>query len=105
MSNPTGSGSEGQAHLPQSRNENVSRELRKLREAWPASSDVRVEISFEVDGQKHAGTLIEFSERGAKLAAELRPHVGSKIKVGRVVARVVDWFDGGIGIEFLDVAD
>jgi hypothetical protein len=87
---------------------NLLSELRVLyglhgaREVRPSSP---VEVTFEVDGQSHPGTLIELSEQGAKLASDNKPQVGSMLKVGRITARVVGHASDGIVIEFVGISD
>jgi hypothetical protein len=73
-----------------------------LREVGPSSP---VKVIFEVDGQSHTGTLIELSERGAKLASDHKPQVGSMLKVGRISARVVGRGSDSIAIEFVGISD
>jgi hypothetical protein len=63
------------------------------------------EIPFQIDGQEHAARLFKLSWHGAKLATDHKPPVGSLIRIGRVSARVVDHFQNGVAIEFVDIED
>lgn len=103
MKSSSGSGSEGPSPTQSARNESLLTELRRLYR--PAAGSGSVEISFEADGQVHSARLIEFSEKGAKLAAAYTPQVGSTLAVGRVIARVVEQLQDGFTIEFLDIAE
>jgi hypothetical protein len=107
MNDSSNSGSESLSHAAATRNERLLTELRErygFRRAT-AGATTPVAISFEVDGQVHSGTLIEFSEQGARLASDHKPEVGSKLRVGRLIARVIDRFQDSIAIEFLDIAE
>jgi hypothetical protein len=66
----------------------------------PKRSDADIVLS---DGTAHAVRVIDMSLSGAALATTLRPPLGSPLKLGRLGARVVRYFDDGIGIEFMRV--
>ena len=65
----------------------------------------RAETPFEVDGQEHAARLLNLSPGGGRLATNHKPSVGSSIRIGRITARVVDHFQHGVAIEFVDIED
>lgn len=62
-----------------------------------------VETPFEINGREHAARLLGFSQEGGWLATTHRPSVGSLVRIGRVSARVVDHFQDGVAIQFLDI--
>jgi hypothetical protein len=64
----------------------------------PKRSDANVVLP---DGTGHLVRVIDMSLSGAALATEIRPPLGSPIRLGRLGARVVRHFDDGIGIEFM----
>jgi hypothetical protein len=64
----------------------------------PKRSDANVVLP---DGTGHFVRVIDMSLSGAALATEIRPPLGSPIRLGRLGARVVRHFDDGIGIEFM----
>lgn len=61
------------------------------------------ETPFEINGREHAAKLLGFSRQGGWLATNHKPSVGSLIRIGRVSARVVDHFQDGVAIQFLDI--
>jgi len=65
----------------------------------------QAETPFEIDGQEYAARLISLSLGGGRLATDHKPPVGSLIRIGRVSARVVDHFQDGIEVEFVDIED
>ena len=66
----------------------------------PKRADTTVTLP---DGTSHSCRVIDMSLSGAALCTELRPPLGSAIRLGRLGARVVRHFDDGIGIEFMRV--
>jgi hypothetical protein len=64
----------------------------------PKRSDANVVLP---DGTGHSVRVIDMSLSGAALATDIRPPLGSPIRLGRLGARVVRHFDDGIGIEFM----
>jgi hypothetical protein len=64
----------------------------------PKRSDANVVLP---DGTGHLVRVIDMSLSGAALSTEIRPPLGSPIRLGRLGARVVRHFDDGIGIEFM----
>jgi hypothetical protein len=55
------------------------------------------------DGTSHTVRVIDMSLSGAAIATNLRPPIGSPVRLGRLGARIVRHFDDGIGIEFMRV--
>ena len=53
------------------------------------------------DGTGLSVRVIDMSLSGAALATDIRPPLGSPIRLGRLGARVVRHFEDGIGIEFM----
>ena len=53
------------------------------------------------DGTTQPVRVIDMSLSGCALSTDIRPPLGSPIKLGRLGARVVRHFDDGIGIEFM----
>ena len=63
------------------------------------------ETPFEIDGREHAARLFNLSLGGGKLATRHKPSIGSLIRIGRITARVVDHFQDGVAIDFVDIED
>jgi hypothetical protein len=63
------------------------------------------ETPFEINGEERAARLLDLSRRGGRLATNHKPSVGSLIRIGRITARVVDHFEDGVAIEFVDIED
>ncbi|MCC2110828.1 MAG: PilZ domain-containing protein [Hyphomicrobiales bacterium] len=57
------------------------------------------------DGRQYKCKIIDMSLSGAAVALDVRPAIGSPVTLGRMRARVVRHFDGGIAIEFATVQD
>jgi hypothetical protein len=76
---------------------NLEEDRRHLRRT-PKRSDASVILP---DGTTQAVRVIDMSLSGCALATDLRPPLGSPIKLGRLGARVVRHFEDGIGIEFM----
>lgn len=55
------------------------------------------------DGTSHTVRVIDMSLSGAAISTNLRPPIGSPVRLGRLGARIVRHFDDGIGIEFMRV--
>lgn len=53
------------------------------------------------DGTTHTVRVIDMSLSGAAISTNLRPPIGSPVRLGRLGARIVRHFDDGIGIEFM----
>jgi len=73
-------------------------EDRRYLRRTPKRSDAHVVLP---DGTGHLVRVIDMSLSGAALSTEIRPPLGSPIRLGRLGARVVRHFDDGIGIEFM----
>jgi hypothetical protein len=76
---------------------NLDEDRRHLRRT-PKRSDATIVLA---DGTSHQIRVIDMSLSGAALATNLRPPIGSPVRLGRLGARVVRHFDDGIGIEFM----
>jgi hypothetical protein len=76
---------------------NLEEDRRHLRRT-PKRSDSSIILA---DGTAHAVRVIDMSLSGAALATNLRPPLGSPLKLGKLGARVIRHFDDGIGIEFM----
>jgi hypothetical protein len=76
---------------------NLEEDRRHLRRT-PKRSDSSIILA---DGTTHAVRVIDMSLSGAALATNLRPPLGSPLKLGKLGARVIRHFDDGIGIEFM----
>jgi hypothetical protein len=76
---------------------NLEEDRRHLRRT-PKRSDSNIILA---DGTTHAVRVIDMSLSGAALATNLRPPLGSPLKLGKLGARVIRHFDDGIGIEFM----
>jgi hypothetical protein len=76
---------------------NLEEDRRHLRRT-PKRSESTVVLP---DGTTQTVRVIDMSLSGCALATDLRPPLGSPIKLGRLGARVVRHFDDGIGIEFM----
>ena len=55
------------------------------------------------DGTTHQCRVMDMSLSGAALATNLRPPIGSPIRLGKLGARVVRHFEDGVGIEFMQI--
>lgn len=73
-------------------------EDRRHQRRTPKRTDANVVFA---DGTAQACRVIDMSLSGAALSTNLRPALGSPIRLGRLGARVVRHFDDGIGIEFM----
>ncbi len=96
------------------RNERLLAELREIAGRSPIASNKSkptpvtgplAETPFEIDGQEHAAELLSLSLGGGRLATDHEPPIGSLIRIGRIIARVVDHLPDGIAIEFVDIED
>lgn len=76
---------------------NLEEDRRHLRRT-PKRSDSTVVLP---DGTTQPVKVIDMSLSGCALSTDLRPPLGSPIKLGRLGARVVRHFEDGIGIEFM----
>lgn len=76
---------------------NLDEDRRHLRRT-PKRSDATIVLA---DGTSHQIRVIDMSLSGAALATNLRPPIGSPVRLGRLGARVVRHFDDGVGIEFM----
>lgn len=52
-------------------------------------------------GREVAARVIDFSMSGAAIACTAKPAIGSGIVVGRTPGRLVRYFEGGFGVQFL----
>ena len=59
-----------------------------------------VGLRFE-GGRTAFARIIDFSMSGAAIASGARPEIGAAITVGSTPARVVRYFEGGFGVQFL----
>ncbi|HEX2556641.1 MAG TPA: PilZ domain-containing protein [Microvirga sp.] len=75
-------------------------ERRRHRRVVPLRTAVRVR--FE-DGRSVATRLLDVSRSGAALLLDEPPPVGAGLVLGVTPGRVVRHFDGGVGVEFLDL--
>jgi hypothetical protein len=75
----------------------LNEDRRHLRRT-PKRSDAAIVLA---DGTTHQVRVIDMSLSGAALATNLRPPIGSPVRLGRLGARVVRHFDDGIGNEFM----
>ncbi len=64
----------------------------------PKRSETSIVLS---DGTTHSVRVIDMSLSGAAIATNLRPPIGSPVRLGRLGARIVRHFDDGIGLEFM----
>lgn len=64
----------------------------------PKRSETSIVLS---DGSSHTVRVIDMSLSGAAISTNLRPPIGSPVRLGRLGARIVRHFDDGIGIEFM----
>lgn len=64
----------------------------------PKRSETTIVLS---DGTTHTVRVIDMSLSGAAIATNLRPPIGSPVRLGRLGARIVRHFDDGIGLEFM----
>ncbi len=64
----------------------------------PKRSETSIVLS---DGTSHSVRVIDMSLSGAAIATNLRPPIGSPVRLGRLGARIVRHFDDGIGLEFM----
>ncbi len=64
----------------------------------PKRSETSIVLS---DGSSHSVRVIDMSLSGAAISTNLRPPIGSPVRLGRLGARIVRHFDDGIGIEFM----
>ena len=76
---------------------NLAEDRRHLRRT-PKRTDAMIAFA---DGTTEACRVIDMSLSGAAVATNMRPPLGSAVKLGRLGARVVRHFDDGIGIEFM----
>ena len=76
---------------------NLEEDRRHLRRT-PRRSESTVVLP---DGTTQPVRVIDMSLSGCALSTDLRPPLGSPIKLGRLGARVVRHFEDGIGIEFM----
>lgn len=76
---------------------NLDEDRRHLRRT-PKRSEATIVLA---DGTSHVIRVIDMSLSGAALSTNLRPPIGSPVRLGRLGARVVRHFDDGIGIEFM----
>jgi hypothetical protein len=77
----------------------LDEDRRHLRRA-PKRSETSIVLA---DGSSHTVRIIDMSLSGAAIATNLRPPIGSPVRLGRLGARIVRHFDDGIGIEFMRV--
>ena len=75
----------------------LDEDRRHLRRA-PKRSETSIALS---DGSTHTVRVIDMSLSGAAISTNLRPPIGSPVRLGRLGARIVRHFDDGIGIEFM----
>ncbi len=55
------------------------------------------------DGTVIKCQILDVSLSGASVRLDVRPKVGTEVKLGRMRARVVRYHDSGVGLEFLDI--
>jgi hypothetical protein len=75
----------------------LAEDRRHLRRT-PKRSDATLVLA---DGARHTVRVIDMSLSGAALSTNLRPPLGSPVRLGRLGARVVRHFEDGVGIEFM----
>ncbi|MGH6926392.1 MAG: PilZ domain-containing protein [Propylenella sp.] len=75
----------------------LDEDRRHLRRA-PKRSETTIVLS---DGTSHTVRIIDMSLSGAAISTNLRPPIGSPVRLGRLGARIVRHFDDGVGIEFM----
>jgi hypothetical protein len=75
----------------------LDEDRRHLRRA-PKRNETTVVLA---DGTSHTVRVIDMSLSGAAISTNLRPPIGSPVRLGRLGARIVRHFDDGIGIEFM----
>lgn len=76
---------------------NLDEDRRHLRRT-PKRSETSIVLS---DGTSHTVRVIDMSLSGAAISTNLRPPIGSPVRLGRLGARIVRHFDDGIGLEFM----
>jgi hypothetical protein len=54
------------------------------------------------DGTVMICFVVDLSCSGAAISAEIIPHIGSVLAIGKVVGRVVRHFDGGFSVKFVE---
>lgn len=59
-----------------------------------------VVLRLETGREVHA-RIIDFSMSGAAIACAAQPAIGAVVTVGRTPGRVVRYFEGGLGVQFL----
>lgn len=52
-------------------------------------------------GREVAARIIDFSMSGAAIACAAKPAIGSSVVVGKTPGRLVRYFEGGFGVQFL----
>lgn len=57
------------------------------------------------DGRKYDCKIIDISMSGAAIEIAVRPALGTAVTLGRMRAKIVRHFDGGIGVEFASVQE
>jgi hypothetical protein len=62
-------------------------------------------VEFEFDGQAYGATVKDLHRHGAKLETESRVPVGSKIRIGRLLAQVVGLQPNGIMVKFAGIVE
>ena len=82
----------------------ANRELLGLGEARsherivPKAAEVILRLE---SGREIGARVIDFSMSGAAIASSAQPPVGSAVTVGRTPGRLVRYFEGGFGVQFL----
>lgn len=64
--------------------------------------ETKTEITLE-DGTKYLGRIMDLSLSGAAVDVEVRPAIGTPVRLGNMRGRVVRHFVEGVAIEFLSV--
>ena len=70
---------------------------REYRRFVPREQNSRIALA---DGRRYPARIIDISLTGAAIALDVRPALGSVVKLAGMNGRVVRHFDGGVAIEF-----
>ncbi|MET3756987.1 hypothetical protein ABID08_004366 [Rhizobium binae] len=64
--------------------------------------DVKTELTLD-DGTRYACRIMDLSLSGAAIDVEMRPSIGTAVRLGNMRGRVVRHFVEGVAIEFLSI--
>ncbi|MBB3912975.1 hypothetical protein GGQ65_000230 [Rhizobium fabae] len=64
--------------------------------------DVKTELTLE-DGTRYSCRIMDLSLSGAAIDIEMRPSIGTAVRLGNMRGRVVRHFVEGVAIEFLSI--